>query len=148
MGAKLIQRPRYHYHSSVSPFGSALTDAFIAGIAKGSKAYKLVGSYVSTPLNWSPSSHPSVACICDCLLMAGRSSLEQNPNTKASLNSRGRPSASRALAVAVRPWRTLWPSNKAGRRTRCGSKVRKMRAFPVSMICASMHISTTMSFLN
>jgi len=34
--------------------GSALTDALIAGIANGSKAYKLVGSYVSTPLNWSP----------------------------------------------------------------------------------------------
>ena len=33
--------------------GSALTDALIAGIANGSKAYKLVGSYVSTPLNWS-----------------------------------------------------------------------------------------------
>lgn len=38
----------------MNPFiGSALTDALIAGIAKGSKAYKLVGSYVSTPLNWS-----------------------------------------------------------------------------------------------
>ena len=33
---------------------SALTDALIAGIANGSKAYKLVGSYVATPLNWSP----------------------------------------------------------------------------------------------
>jgi hypothetical protein len=31
---------------------SALTDPLIAGIAKGSKAYKLVGSYVETPLNW------------------------------------------------------------------------------------------------
>ena len=31
---------------------SALTDALITGIAKGSQAYKLVGSYVSTPLNW------------------------------------------------------------------------------------------------
>lgn len=31
----------------------ALTDALIAGIANGSKAYKLVGSYVSTPLNWA-----------------------------------------------------------------------------------------------
>ncbi|KAM6504332.1 periplasmic binding protein-like II [Amanita muscaria] len=31
----------------------ALTDALISGIAKGSKAYKLVGSYVSTPLNWA-----------------------------------------------------------------------------------------------
>ncbi|KIO34388.1 hypothetical protein M407DRAFT_127998 [Tulasnella calospora MUT 4182] len=30
----------------------ALTDALIAGIAKG-KPYKLVGSYVSTPLNWA-----------------------------------------------------------------------------------------------
>ncbi|KAG8736517.1 hypothetical protein FRC10_009228 [Ceratobasidium sp. 414] len=31
----------------------ALTDALIAGIAKGSKAYKLVGSYVQTSLNWA-----------------------------------------------------------------------------------------------
>ncbi|KAJ1307539.1 hypothetical protein OPQ81_001636 [Rhizoctonia solani] len=31
----------------------ALTDALIAGIANGSHAYKLVGSYVSTPLNWA-----------------------------------------------------------------------------------------------
>lgn len=31
----------------------ALTDALIAGIAKGSKAYKLVGSYVNSPLKWA-----------------------------------------------------------------------------------------------
>ncbi|KDQ08697.1 hypothetical protein BOTBODRAFT_37693 [Botryobasidium botryosum FD-172 SS1] len=31
----------------------ALTDALITGIARGSTAYKLVGSYVSTPLNWA-----------------------------------------------------------------------------------------------
>ncbi|TFK18119.1 hypothetical protein FA15DRAFT_675530 [Coprinopsis marcescibilis] len=31
----------------------ALTDALITGIAKGSKAYKLVGSFVATPLNWA-----------------------------------------------------------------------------------------------
>ena len=31
---------------------SALTDPLISGIAKGSTAYKLVGSYVTTPLNW------------------------------------------------------------------------------------------------
>ncbi|PAV16225.1 periplasmic binding -like II [Pyrrhoderma noxium] len=31
----------------------ALTDPLIAGIAKGSSAYKLVGSYVTTPLNWA-----------------------------------------------------------------------------------------------
>ncbi|RDB25954.1 hypothetical protein Hypma_006642 [Hypsizygus marmoreus] len=31
----------------------ALTDALISGIANGSKAYKLVGSFVSTPLNWA-----------------------------------------------------------------------------------------------
>lgn len=36
-----------HYHDD-----SALTDPLISGIAKGSEAYKLVGSYVSTPLNW------------------------------------------------------------------------------------------------
>lgn len=32
---------------------SALTDPLIAGIAKGSVAYKLIGTYVTTPLNWS-----------------------------------------------------------------------------------------------
>ncbi|KAF8899931.1 hypothetical protein CPB84DRAFT_1962592 [Gymnopilus junonius] len=31
----------------------ALTDPLITGIANGSKAYKLVGSFVSTPLNWA-----------------------------------------------------------------------------------------------
>ncbi|KAL4064400.1 hypothetical protein V8B97DRAFT_1870055 [Scleroderma yunnanense] len=31
----------------------ALTDALIAGIARGSKAYKLVGSYVNSPLKWA-----------------------------------------------------------------------------------------------
>jgi len=31
----------------------ALTDSLLAGIAKGSTAYKLVGSYVTTPLNWA-----------------------------------------------------------------------------------------------
>ncbi|KAJ7593329.1 periplasmic binding protein-like II [Mycena floridula] len=31
----------------------ALTDPLISGIAKGCKDYKLVGSYVSTPLNWA-----------------------------------------------------------------------------------------------
>ncbi|KAH7884436.1 periplasmic binding protein-like II [Phlebopus sp. FC_14] len=32
---------------------AALTDPLIAGIAKGSKAYKLVGSYVTSPLRWA-----------------------------------------------------------------------------------------------
>ncbi|KAH9940960.1 periplasmic binding protein-like II [Amylocystis lapponica] len=31
----------------------ALTDPLISGIAKGSEHYKLVGSFVSTPLNWA-----------------------------------------------------------------------------------------------
>ncbi|KLO08930.1 periplasmic binding protein-like II [Schizopora paradoxa] len=31
----------------------ALTDPLIAGIVKGSTAYKLVGSYVTSPLNWA-----------------------------------------------------------------------------------------------
>ncbi|KAI0719327.1 periplasmic binding protein-like II [Cerioporus squamosus] len=35
----------------------ALTDPLISGIAKGSKAYKLVGSYVTTPLNWQGGHH-------------------------------------------------------------------------------------------
>ncbi|KAI0043812.1 hypothetical protein FA95DRAFT_1627735 [Auriscalpium vulgare] len=33
----------------------ALTDPLISGIANGSTAYKLVGSFVNTPLNWQPS---------------------------------------------------------------------------------------------
>ncbi|KAH0833041.1 hypothetical protein J3R83DRAFT_12032 [Lanmaoa asiatica] len=39
----------------------ALTDPLIAGIAKGSNAYKLVGSYVTSPLRWyiSPGSKDS-----------------------------------------------------------------------------------------
>lgn len=32
--------------------GIALTDALIAGIAKGNKDYLLVGQYVTTPLKW------------------------------------------------------------------------------------------------
>lgn len=39
------------YTPNVSVF-SALTDPLIAGIARGSKAYKLIGTYVTTPLNW------------------------------------------------------------------------------------------------
>ncbi|KAI0035401.1 periplasmic binding protein-like II [Vararia minispora EC-137] len=31
----------------------ALTDPLISGIANGSQSYRLVGSYVSTPLNWA-----------------------------------------------------------------------------------------------
>lgn len=31
----------------------ALTDPLIAGISRGSQAYKLVGTYVTTPLNWA-----------------------------------------------------------------------------------------------
>ncbi|KAI0254945.1 periplasmic binding protein-like II [Lactifluus subvellereus] len=31
----------------------ALTDALISGLANGSEAYKLIGSYVSSPLNWA-----------------------------------------------------------------------------------------------
>ncbi|KAI0303735.1 periplasmic binding protein-like II [Multifurca ochricompacta] len=31
----------------------ALTDPLISGIANGSKEYKLIGSYVNTPLNWA-----------------------------------------------------------------------------------------------
>ena len=33
-------------------YASALTDPLISGIAKGSEQYKLVGSYVTAPLNW------------------------------------------------------------------------------------------------
>ncbi|GJJ08687.1 hypothetical protein Clacol_002906 [Clathrus columnatus] len=31
----------------------ALTDPLIAGISRGSNAYKLIGTYVTTPLNWA-----------------------------------------------------------------------------------------------
>ncbi|CAG8591518.1 1807_t:CDS:2 [Acaulospora colombiana] len=33
--------------------GIALTDALIAGIANGNPDYRLVGQYITTPLNWS-----------------------------------------------------------------------------------------------
>jgi hypothetical protein len=39
-------------HVYLHTFLSALTDPLISGIANGSKAYKLVGTYVTTPLNW------------------------------------------------------------------------------------------------
>jgi hypothetical protein len=47
--------------TSSAYFTSALTDALISGIANGSTAYKLVGSYVSSPLNWY--AHPTLLCI-------------------------------------------------------------------------------------
>ena len=46
--------------SSLSPPSfSALTESLIAGIVKGSKAYKMIGSYVKTPLNCSSSLCPA-----------------------------------------------------------------------------------------
>src|SRR5690242_3374272 len=39
---------------------SALTDPLLAGIAKGSDAYRLVGTYVTTSLNWYGSSRIQV----------------------------------------------------------------------------------------
>ena len=42
---------------------SALTDPLISGIAKGSQAYKLVGSFVSTPLNWCIPLLSSAGCL-------------------------------------------------------------------------------------
>jgi hypothetical protein len=44
----------------ISP--SALTDPLISGIANGETCYKLIGSYVNTPLNWSVT--------CDKILVA------------------------------------------------------------------------------
>ncbi|KAH8976785.1 hypothetical protein EDB86DRAFT_3094478 [Lactarius hatsudake] len=64
----------------------ALTDPLISGIANGSKAYKLVGSYVNTPLDWSS----AAAYLFQQLayLMVGRSSQEQAPNITALPTSR------------------------------------------------------------
>jgi len=55
----------------------ALTDALISGIAKGSKAYKLVGSYVTSPLNWAviagkSSSFDSIADLKDTTIGISR----------------------------------------------------------------------------
>jgi len=55
----------------------ALTDPLISGIANGSKAYKLVGSYVSTPLNWAvitgtDSKYKSIADLKDTTLGISR----------------------------------------------------------------------------
>jgi hypothetical protein len=48
-------------------YRSALTDPLISGIAKGSTAYKLVGSYVNTPLNWYVFSVPAFSPADDLL---------------------------------------------------------------------------------
>ena len=50
--AMCVQNPRRTFLHHLITSLSALTDPLISGIAKGSTAYKLVGSYVSTPLNW------------------------------------------------------------------------------------------------
>ncbi|KAI0078744.1 periplasmic binding protein-like II [Panus rudis PR-1116 ss-1] len=55
----------------------ALTDPLISGIAKGSDAYKLVGSYVTTPLNWAvitgkDSKYQSIADLKDTTLGISR----------------------------------------------------------------------------
>jgi len=55
----------------------ALTDALISGIAKGSQSYKLVGSYVTSPLNWAvvtgrSSSFQSIADLKDTTMGISR----------------------------------------------------------------------------
>jgi hypothetical protein len=63
------------------PF-SALTDALIAGIAKGSQAYKLVGSYVETPLNWYVNWR--ILSVCPPELPTGLSSLGKTVSSSRS----------------------------------------------------------------
>ena len=62
-------------------FKSALTDPLISGIAKGSKAYKLIGSFVSTPLNWY-SEATELLVYPSCIRHTGLLLLERIPYTR------------------------------------------------------------------
>lgn len=65
---------------------SALTDALISGLANGSEAFKLVGTYVTSPLNWFASTARLLVCVLkvDHLILApGRSSRAQRLNIRA-----------------------------------------------------------------
>jgi len=70
----------------------ALTDPLIAGICRGSTAYKLVGNYVTTPLNWA--------------VITGKSSRFQNisdlKDTTLGISRPGSGSQTMAAAMALK----------------------------------------------
>ncbi|TFY81221.1 hypothetical protein EWM64_g2793 [Hericium alpestre] len=77
----------------------ALTDPLISGIAKGSKAYKLVGSYVTTPLNWA--------------VITGKQSpyndIKDLEGTKIGISRHGSGSQTMAYVMALQQG---WPTDK------------------------------------
>ncbi|KII85053.1 hypothetical protein PLICRDRAFT_166547 [Plicaturopsis crispa FD-325 SS-3] len=76
----------------------ALTDPLISGIAKGSEAYRLVGSYVTTPLNWA--------------VITGKDSKYQNisdlKDTKIGISRHGSGSQTMAYVMALQQG---WPTD-------------------------------------
>ncbi|TFK75182.1 periplasmic binding protein-like II [Pluteus cervinus] len=76
----------------------ALTDPLIAGIAKGSTAYKLVGSYVSTPLNWAVITGKETAY----------TSIQDLQNTKLGISRHGSGSQTMAYVMALQQG---WPTD-------------------------------------
>lgn len=77
----------------------ALTDPLISGIAKGSKAYKLVGSYVTTPLNWAVSTGVN----------SSYKVLGDLQNTKLGISRLGSGSQTMAYVMALQQG---WPTEK------------------------------------
>ncbi|KAF5327491.1 hypothetical protein D9619_004421 [Psilocybe cf. subviscida] len=95
----------------------ALTDPLISGIANGSKAYKLVGSFVSTPLNWAVitgtnSKFNSIADLKDTTLgisRNGRFVSSQRPTYPRNIDEATRSSGSQTMAY-VMALQQGWPT--------------------------------------
>ncbi|TCD64813.1 hypothetical protein EIP91_003594 [Steccherinum ochraceum] len=77
----------------------ALTDPLISGIAKGSTAYKLVGSYVTTPLNWAVITGPKTAF----------KNISDLQNTSLGISRLGSGSQTMAYVMALQ---NGWPTDK------------------------------------
>ncbi|KAF9048425.1 periplasmic binding protein-like II [Panaeolus papilionaceus] len=76
----------------------ALTDPLISGIANGSKAYKLVGSFVSTPLNWAVTTGTS----------SPYNSISDLKGTKLGISRNGSGSQTMAYVMALQQG---WPTD-------------------------------------
>jgi len=137
----------------------ALTDPLIAGIAKGSEAYKLVGSYVTSPLRWcagpvpcvhrltykwtynhhyhravitghKPSAYNQISDLQGSTIGISRNGRWASRTQNHMLLSRVRDSCSGIGDVAgVRRWRTSWHCSRIGPRVSSSSKVR-VRSVP------------------
>jgi len=77
----------------------ALTDPLISGIAKGSQAYKLVGSFVTTPLNWAVSTG----------IDSKYQSISDLQNTTLGISRLGSGSQTMAYVMALQQG---WPTDK------------------------------------